>query len=219
MRFMISSFILTAIMICVGCTNDEQPEVKAPEGPSKEEIRFRALSSQIYALEELPFQINEVDLQFINHKDFRILPVDSIRSFIQPINEHANYYLVNKPVENPEFTALVILESELDTLFNASERFFLYTYSREGKVLSKILFAASVSNENHYRTTGALYPDFNISVMKYEYIFNQGGWDKVPDPIKSLYYEIDSTGKITDIHSEINREKDSVALDIMSSIH
>jgi hypothetical protein len=217
----VAILILSLIFICTGCKEPGQDN--AETGQQKKPVisaSFIQFANQVQLLDSLPYSINEVDLQFIEYQSFLPLNMDTVKHYFKDVDKHADYYLVCKPIVSKHFTAMIILQSLLDTtLFTADERFFLNTYSPDGKLVSNLLFAASVTHdEKHFRSSGQVFPDWNITVEKYVYEFKNGAWMRLDEPIKAVYYEIDSLGKIEEIHSEIHIKNDSSGTDLMSAL-
>jgi hypothetical protein len=204
-----------------GCDNPKQDNTVSIENPKPVISKsFQRFANQIQLIDTLPYSINEVDLQFMDYQAFLRLPIDTIKLYFKDIEKDADYYMVCKPIATERFTALIILQSQLDTtLFTANEHFFFNTYSPDGKMVSSLLFAASITHdEKHFRTSGQIFPDWNMTVEKYVYEFESGAWTRQSDPLKAVYYEIDSTGKIDEVHSEIHIKNDSSGTDLMSAL-
>lgn len=195
------------LLVLTACqqSSSESPKDEPPT-PVAVNPTFVHLKEHVPQKPNLPYTINEVDLKMIQHRNYLAVKADSVLDYLPQHNPDANYYLVAMPIDESHYTALLWLESELDTLFNARESFFLVSYDPEGKQVAHIRFAGSVSEDKTFRTTGTLYADKRIHTEKYEYEFRNGSWLKMAEPIKVVDYQIEANGMIREVDSEINVE-------------
>ena len=168
---------------------------------------FNAIKKNVFA-PDLPYVIDDKYLDYINPNDYKYFADSLSGNYIVDADPEADYYLVARPIEKDKFTTLIILESKLDTLYNASDKFFLYTFTPDGYVIANIVFAANVTGKKHFKTIGILTNSLQVKTYKYEYYLKNGEWVKKKQPIKTVLYEIDSTGHIDIKDSKINIEDD-----------
>ncbi len=198
-------FVLPVFLALAACQNN--PREKEPTGPGPEELAFAAFYDSIPAA-PLPYFITEIDLQYLRHSDYRML--DSTAAlYIPEMKQDAQYFGCARLPLDSSFVTLVLLESIVDSLFNATEHFLLNTYSKSGELISSIPFAGSETGEEHYKTTGILNEDGLVSTEKYKYLFENGAWEKVEQPVKIIQYQTDSTGHIRKTQTFLNIENDS----------
>ena len=210
---------LIPLLIIFAC-NDKEQETPATSSLGKidtlifsdtikeEDIaEFNIFKSKAFT-PELPYTIDEPYLQSLNYNDYKRIPDSLVASYIVDKAADADYYLVAKPFDKEEFTSLIILESRLDTSYTTSDKFYLYTFTPDGYVISNIIFASSVSDNKHYKTLGILTPDMQARTDKFEFYLKNGVWAKKKQPIKTVFYNIDHSGQITITESRINIEED-----------
>lgn len=207
------------LLIFTACQNSssEQPS-EPPVEEQKVDPTFTQVVEHLPQQPQLPYEINEMGLRLIEHRNYHQVEADSVEDLLPTFNSEAKYYLVAMPVEKDNFSAMVWLESELDTLFNARETFYLVTYDPLGKKLADMIFAASISEDHTYKTTGTLYADLRIHTEKYEYEFKNGSWLKISEPVKVIDYQIDPNGMIREVDSEINTDTEDDSSDMMSEV-
>lgn len=192
--------LLICVMILLGSC-EEQTESDEPTAPDPAELAFKILCDGI-SRPDLPYEINEQDLRYLKHSNYIPMDADMVSKYIGRPENETDYYLVAKPVVFDTVVALIILESSLDTLFNASEKFYLRTFSGKGLMIDELLFAASVVSESHTKTLGTLFPDLNITTQTFEYSFENGAWVKPESPTQARYYHIDSSGSLALLHAD-----------------
>lgn len=194
--YLIFTFLLFSLQ---GCDQDEK--TNKPKVPSQEEFAFKTFCDSIQTI-ELPFSINENDLQYLSHSAYMKLEDSIALKYIGPIVKGTHYFAVAKHIISDSAVVLLLLESSLDTMFNASEIFSLQSFSREGREIHKILFAASVVNQQHTKTTGTWYADMNIATQTFHYLFEKGAWTKPELPEVSAYFHLDTLGNFSLLHTD-----------------
>ncbi len=183
--------ICLATLIISGCGNQESTESDALTTSSAFQIFADSL-----AMLESPFYVTEVDLQYLKHSKYLALDSSSLQLLISNRDQEAQYFLVGRMSIDSTFITIIILESKVDSMFNASERFLVNNYDVNGNILGSTEMSASITGNDHFIITGIINEDGLISTEKYQFLFENGEWEKVPEPIVIVQYMIDSSGAI-----------------------
>ncbi len=200
--------ICLALLLCTGCQNQNNSTTEQNAKPSA----FQILADSIKIL-DAPFYITEVDLQYLKHSNYLMLDSSTCSLLMAIADPDAQYFSVGRLNIDSSFYTLILLKSKVDSLFNASEQFYLNNYAFDGSMLGSVELSASITGNDHFIITGIANEEGLISTEKYHFIFENGQWDKDPEPVKIVQYNIDSTGNIrqSKVFLNIDNGNDSTA--------
>jgi len=188
-----------ALLLIAGCQNQNHSTAEQNAKPTA----FQLLADSIKIL-DAPFYITEVDLQYLKHSSYLMLDSSKCNLLLSTADPDAQYFSVGRLNIDSTFYTIILLKSKVDSVFNASEQFYLNNYAFDGSMLGSVELSASINGNDHFIITGIANEDGLISTEKYHFVFENGQWDKNPEPVKIIQYNIDSTGNIRQSNVFIN---------------
>lgn len=208
------SFVL--LLIGQACSSPEDSSAAAEHSPTVDSTALAYIQQLPTVL--LPYHWNEIALQNTDYRQMRPLSPSLASQWLATIDTQATYYGVAHVFDTTQATAIVVLESYLDTLFNVSDRYYLLTFDTLAQPVDRIPFAANIVGDKHTKLTGHLFPNGNVTTEKFTYTFTDGQWVRSDHAVKSVYYQIQPDGTIEEVHSEVDLDEENEDNNIVSEM-
>lgn len=166
---------------------------------------FKTLTDSI-AADTLPYVLDKID--YVRYSDYKLLPDTSAARLMGSAGPDSRYYIVSKPIANDSFTALITLESRVDTTFNTHEHFQLVTYSAEGAIIGRCTIGEAYYDESFFKAIGSINltndGEWLVIVETYMSEMVDGEWHQISFPTEVKQYRLDASGHIRHIKTTRN---------------
>lgn len=194
--------LIATILLIVGC---QQP-AKKTEAENNQPVIDSAIIAllPLFPTVTLPYHWNDIALQNTDYNVITLLPFDTVTTLLSDPNPANAYYAVATVFDTLNASAIVLLESHIDTTLQITDRYYLLSIDQYGKVVDQILLAAYFIGDTHNRTTGHVFPDGNITVESFDFTFTNGQWVRDEQPLSANYYQWQPGEKISSIYKEID---------------
>lgn len=205
---MLMLLVLPLIIIACQSVQKQDQNSHSPAKGTTAPVVDSAVLAWIAQLPEypLPYHLNTLALQYPDYND--LLPMEeSLAETLLPSADTGQMYNGVAYLQKfDHFRVVVVMRTVVGSLFEVEDYYYLVTISAYGQVIDRIPFAANVVADQHYRVAGHYFSDGSITTEKYLYTFTDGSWERVDPPVKTVYYTIDTRGKIKEVHSEVQHD-------------
>lgn len=208
--------ILLLLTGLISCTSQDNPTVTDQPAVQADSINLALIDR--FPRVVLPYHWNEMALQNTNYSNMILMEKSNALRLFHDADTNKTHYAVAHLLDTLSYQAVVILESYIDTLLNVSDQYYLITFDSIGKPKDQIQLAANVIGAKHFKITGHVFPDGNVTTEKYTYEFTGGQWVRSDHAIKSVYYRIQPDGTIEEVHSEVDLDEENGDNNIMSEL-
>lgn len=192
-------FLVTVALIS-GCQQPKEAGVTTDNKPTVDSMVLSILPQ--FPKVTLPYHWNDIALQHTDYNVMRVLPYDTAATLLSELSPNNAYYAVATVFDTLNATAVVLLESHIDTTLQITDRYYLLSIDQYGQVIDHILLAAYIIGDSHRRTTGHVFPNGNITVESFDFTFTNGQWMRDEQPLSANYYQWQPGGKIDSIYRE-----------------
>jgi hypothetical protein len=196
-------YLLPVAIFLSACGDKGDQKASVPR-PSPEAVAFRTLTDSIPS-DTLPYVLRQVE--HVRYTDYEPVADTLAARLLGTAESDARYYIVSKPVRTDSFTALVILESLIDTSFNVHEVFRLMCYNPEAQMVGQCILGETYYEDNYFQSVGSISvadEGYLVIVETFMSELVEGEWKQISFPIVVNQYRVEATGHIRHVKTTRN---------------